>query len=620
MPSSSTPVSQDLAPEGGATNTIGIGTWLAAGLKLIPELPILVPGLLRLAVLRPHQTGSIGLSFERCAARHATRPALRFEDRSWTYAELNAWANQLAHRLKQAGVKSGEAVGLLMENRPEVLAYTLGIVKLGATVTLLNHNLRGEALAHTLRITGPRIVVLGQECEDAALSLQGDHPAPHPITWWWDGDGGQAPHGWSNLRADMAHAPTSDLPETAQITLKQPAFHIFTSGTTGMPKASVMSHYRWHRCMYGLGVLGLRLRQDDVLYCALPLYHNNALTVSWGATVGSGACLALARKFSVSGFWADIDRHRATAFTYIGELCRYLLNQPPKPDDARHGVRAMIGNGLRPDIWTAFQQRFGIQHIAEFYAASECNLAFVNALNMPASAGMCPLSFAIAAFDVAQEQPIRTAGAQGFMRPVSKGEVGLLLTEITDKAPLDGYTDAKATEAKVYRNVFKAGDAWFNTGDLVRDQGFGHIQFVDRVGDTFRWKGENVATTEVEAALCKQAGIQEAVVYGVQVPGADGRAGMAALQLDEGVHTIDGRALMDGLREALPRYAVPLFLRLRDTHEVTATFKHRKVELKREAFDPAQVDDALWVLTPAGYTPLSKEHLLAIESGQFRFE
>ena len=599
--------------------TIGLLTWLGAGLRMAPELPILVPGLLRLAFLRPHQTGSIGLTFERQTARHPDRPALRFEDRVWTYQELNAWANQLAHSLKQAGVRTGDAVGLLMENRAEVLAYTLGIVKLGATVTLLNHNLRGDSLAHTLRITGPRIVLLGAECEDAAHSLSPEQLAAHPITWWWDGDG-PAPHGWKHLRNEIAKAPSTNLPETAKITLKQPAFHIFTSGTTGMPKASVMSHYRWHRCLYGLGVLGLRLRQDDVLYCALPLYHNNALTVSWGATVGAGACLALARKFSVSGFWGDIDRHRATAFTYIGELCRYLLNQPPKPDDARHGVRAIIGNGLRPDIWPAFQQRFGIKHVAEFYAASECNLAFVNALNMPASAGMCPLSFAIAAFDVAEEQPIRAQNGQGFMRQVGKGEVGLLLTEITDKAPLDGYTDAKATEAKVYRNVFKTGDAWFNTGDLVRDQGFGHIQFVDRVGDTFRWKGENVATTEVEAALCQQAGIQEAVVYGVQIPGADGRAGMAAVQLDEGVHTVDGAALMAGLKATLPKYAVPLFLRVRDTHEVTATFKHRKVELKREAFDPAQVSDALWVLTPTGYTPLSSEHLNAIQSGQFRFE
>jgi acyl-CoA synthetase (AMP-forming)/AMP-acid ligase II len=619
MPSTPPVNTTTLAPDRAATPaTIGLGRWLSAALRTAPDLPILVPGILKLALTRPHHTGSIGLTFERRTARQPQAAALRFEDRSWTYAELNAWANRVAHRLKQAGVKPGDAVGLLMENRAELLAYTLGIVKLGAITTLLNHNLRGESLAHSLRITGPRIVIAGVECEAAVRSLDEGHSPGYTPTWWWDGDG-PVPEGGLDMRALLHGAPEANLPETGQILLKQPCFHIFTSGTTGMPKASVMSHYRWHRCMYGLGVLGLRLRADDVLYCALPLYHNNALTVSWGAAVGSGACLALARKFSASGFWTDVRRHRATAFTYIGELCRYLLNQPPKPDDAQHGVRAIIGNGLRPDIWEAFQQRFAIQHIAEFYAASECNLAFVNALNMSGSAGMCPLSFAIVGFDVGTEQPMRDPG-DGLMRKVDKGGVGLLITEITDRAPLDGYTDAKATEAKVFRNVFKAGDAWFNTGDLVRDQGFGHIQFIDRVGDTFRWKGENVATTEVEAALCQQAGIQEAVVYGVQVPGADGRAGMAAIQLAEGVNTIDGPALMTGLREALPRYAIPLFLRLRDAHEVTATFKHRKVELKREGFDPAQVSEALWVLTPEGYTPLTPSHLQAIRAGQFRFE
>lgn len=613
----------NLTPPEPATGVIGWGDWISALLRTAPDLPRLLPGLVRLAWMRPHQTGSIGLTFEARAARHPERTALRFEDQAWTYRELNAWANRVAHGLRHAGVRAGDAVGILMENRPEVIACALGIVKLGATATLLNHQLRGESLAHSLRITRPRIVLVGQECEAVARSLP-EGAAPEGIAWWWDGDQ-PAPAGWTDLRQACAQQAEANLLETAQIVLSQPCFHIFTSGSTGQPKASVMTHYRWHRCMLGLGVLGLRLRRDDVLYCALPLYHNNALTVSWGATVGAGACLALGRKFSASGFWRDIERHRATSFSYIGELCRYLLNQPARPDDAHHGVRAIIGNGLRPDIWEAFQQRFGIAHVAEFYAASEGNLAFVNALNVPRSAGMCPLSYAIVAFDVAEERPIRD-GAQGLMRRVDKGQVGLLLTEITAKAPMDGYTDEKATATKVLRDVLQPGDAWFDTGDLVRDQGFGHIQFADRVGDTFRWKGENVATTDVEAALCAQPGIEEAVVYGVQVPGADGRAGMACLRLRPGVGDLDGAALMHGLREALPRYAVPLFLRLRDHQAITATFKHRKVELKREGFTPpASADeqgtqDTVWVLTPAGYLPLQAQALADIQAGRFRFE
>ena len=615
-PSSPAPA---LPPEADpAPSAIAWGDWLRALLRTAPDLPRLLPGIVRLALLRPHQTGSIGLTFERQARRHPDRIALRFEDRSWTYAQLNAWANRIAHSLQRAGLQPGQAVGILMENRPEVIACALGIVKTGGIATLLNHHLRDEAQAHSLRITGPRIVIVGQECEAVVRSLPEAASGELAPRWWWDGSEA-APAGWTDLRQACTESPEGNLAETARIVLRQPCFHIFTSGSTGMPKASVMTHYRWHRCMLGMGQLGLRLRQDDVLYCALPLYHNNALTVSWGATVAAGACLALGRKFSASGFWLDIRRHGATAFSYIGELCRYLLNQPVRPDDAGHGVRAIIGNGLRPDIWGAFQQRFAIEHIAEFYAASECNLAFVNALNVPRSAGMCPLSYAIVAFDVAEERPVRE-GPQNLMRKVEKGGVGLLLTEITDKAPMDGYTDERATASKVLRDVFRRGDAWFNSGDLVRDQGFGHIQFIDRVGDTFRWKGENVATTEVEAALCAQAGIEEAVVFGVQLPHADGRAGMAALLRREDAPALDGRALMLGLRQTLPRYAMPLFLRLRSQHALTSTFKHRKVELKREAYLPNDADEPIWVLTPEGYVPLGAEALAAIAAGRFKFE
>jgi len=362
--------------------------------------------------------------------------------------------------------------------------------------------------------------------------------------------------------------------------------------------------------MAGLGQLGLRLNADDVLYCPLPLYHNNALTVSWSAVIGAGACLALSRKFSASRFWDDIRATGATSFCYIGELCRYLLNQPERASDTDHKVRTIIGNGLRPDIWAQFQHRFGIKHIAEFYTASECNLAFVNAFGFEGTAGYCPLPHAIVSFDVENEQPIRHV-VDNTMTREGKGGIGLLLTEITDKAPLDGYTDAKATQAKVFRDVFKKGDAWFNTGDLVRNQGFGHIQFVDRVGDTFRWKGENVATTEVEAALGCIDGIHEAVVYGVEVPGADGRAGMAAICWNDSKGGLDGVALAQALYKALPKYAVPLFIRVREEHEVTATFKHRKVELKRQGFDVDKVSDALYVLGDAGYELMHAEHQVA---------
>jgi acyl-CoA synthetase (AMP-forming)/AMP-acid ligase II len=361
----------------------------------------------------------------------------------------------------------------------------------------------------------------------------------------------------------------------------------------------------------------MRLRGDDILYCPLPLYHNNALTVSWGAVLGAGAALAIGRKFSASRFWDEVRRHRATAFCYIGELCRYLLNQPPTSRDRDHAVRVIVGNGLRPEIWDAFQQRFGIELISEFYGASESNLAFANGFGLSRTAGFCPLPFAVVAFDAEAEAPCRDA--QGFMRKVGKGEVGLLISEVTEKSPFDGYTDSRATESKLLRDVFKAGDVWFNTGDLVCNQGMRHIQFADRVGDTFRWKGENVATTEVEAAFNQFEGLDQACVYGVQIPGTDGRAGMAALTL-MAPERFDGAVLARHLTARLPAYAVPLFVRLRAQQETTSTFKFRKVELKREGFDLQQIDEPLYVLADRqrGYEPLTPQLHAQIHDGALR--
>ncbi len=507
----------------GAPTVVRLTDWIPAAWRTVRhDVRLLLKGLIGLLRLRPTRLGSIGQTFAQQAARHPERPAVVCGDRRWSYAEFNTWANRCAHALKAAGVRPGDAVGILLDNRAEVLAWVLGTVKLGAVATLLNTQQRGEVLAHSIRLTHPALLVVGEACGEALHSLPPEERRTLCERWWWDGDS-LPPEGLSWARGHLTVAPPHNPPETADIRLHQPAFHIFTSGTTGLPKASVMSHYRWHRCMTGMGIMGLRLRPDDVLYCPLPLYHNNALTVSWGAVVGAGASLVLVPKFSASRFWDDVRRYQATSFCYIGELCRYLLNQPERSTDRQHRARAIIGNGLRPEIWDAFQQRFGIGHIAEFYTASECNLAFINALGLPRTTGLCPLSFAIVRMDMDTEQPKR-AGRRQLMARVNRGEVGLLITEITDRAPLDGYTDAKATEAKVLRNVFKQGDAWFNTGDLVRHQGLHHMQFVDRLGDTFRWKGENVATTEVEGVLAHQAEVAEAVVYGVTVPGADGRA------------------------------------------------------------------------------------------------
>ena len=600
-----------------STDRVSLRELLRGVARSLPDSLTINKGLLNLALAKPDKKQSIGLVLEDHARRSPDRTALKFGDRQWTYAEFNAWANRIAEQYRRDGVGSGDVVGILSENRPDVLACVAAAVKLGAIAGMLNHNQRGEVLTHSIRLIKPKVIVIGEGSAEA-LATTPYGPGAEGIRHYSMGTE-DVPAGYQDIDRVTADLPASNPASTPEVQLKQPCFYIFTSGTTGLPKASIMTHYRWVRSMAGVGQMALRLKPEDVIYLPLPLYHNNALTVTWSAALGAGCCVALASKFSATRFWDEVRHFEATAFCYIGELCRYLLNQPPSAADRQHRVRVIVGNGLRPEIWDDFQQRFGIENINEFYGASECNVAFINAFGARRSAGFCPLSFAVVEYDAENDRPRRND--QGFLQRVPKGGVGLLISEVTDKTPYDGYTDAEASKKKLLDNVFRQGDCWFNTGDLVRDQGLRHIQFVDRVGDTFRWKGENVATTEVEAALTSFPQIEQAVVYGVEVPNTDGRAGMAALTLKPEVNQLDATGLARHLQAALPAYAIPMFLRLRETQETTGTFKYRKVELKLEGFDPAKVSEPLYALLDRerGYERLTAAGFGRIQRSEIRF-
>jgi fatty-acyl-CoA synthase len=399
---------------------------------------------------------------------------------------------------------------------------------------MLNYHQRGKVLAHSIGLLNAKAIVAETDLVDPINESGADTPGPITL---------------DELERLAATAPTNNPAATAAVLAKDKAFYIFTSGTTGMPKASVMTHYRWLRALAGCGGLGVRLTSRDTLYCCLPLYHNNALTVAVSSVLNSGATLALGKSFSASKFWDEVIRYDATAFVYIGEICAYLLNQPPKPTDRQHKVRVIIGNGLRPAIWDEFTERFGIERVCEFYAASEGNTAFLNVFNVDKTTGICPSPVAFVEYDDETGEPKR--GEDGRVRKVKTGEPGLLLSKVSSFQPFDGYTDREASEKKLVRNAFREGDVWFNTGDLMRSQGFVHAAFTDRLGDTFRWKGENVATTEVEAAVSTDPQVEEATVFGVEVPGTGGRAGMVAIQLKEG-QEFDGRALAKAGFEHLP--------------------------------------------------------------------
>lgn len=603
-----------------ANKTVSLLEISSGMLNTVPELPAIGKGLRTMLKAKPDRAMSIGLLLEQQAQRYPAAAAVKFEDRVWSYASFNGWVNRIAALFAKQGVVSGDVVAIISENRPEMLACIAATVKLGAIAGMLNYNQKDEVLTHSIGLIKPKIIVAGDESVAALATTPYCPEQAQSIKHYWISESEHTPPaGYQSLEAETEYLPSVNPQSTQQVLLKQPCFYIFTSGTTGMPKASVMTHLRWLKGGSGMGLLTARLRRSDVFYVPLPLYHNNALTVSWGSVLTSGACFALTRKFSVSKFWDEVQHFNATGFCYIGELCRYLLSRPKSPQDRLHKVRVVVGNGLRPEIWMEFKERFGIERICEFYGASECNLAFVNSFDVDCTAGFCPYPFSVVEVDPETEEPKRNP--DGFMIKVPKGGVGLLITEISDLAPFDGYTDSSASNKKILRNVFKPDDQWFNTGDLVRDQGYRHIQFVDRLGDTFRWKGENVATTEVEAAFKHVEQVEQAVVYGVQIPNTDGRAGMAALTLEEHHEKFDVNHVAQILVDALPAYAIPLFLRIREEHEITGTFKNRKVELKKQAYDPAQVDEPLYRFDSEQktYVPMDQDTYAKIQSGEIRF-
>ncbi len=565
---------------------------------LLKDAPVIARGAVIAGLTRRSAKTSVGRVLQNRAARHGDRVFIRFEDETVTYRQANETANRYAAVLAARGVRRGDVVAVMMTNSARMLLLMLAVVKLGATAGLLNHHHRGKVLAHSVELLRAKILV-GEDDLLAAVNESGAQVAL-PITI-------------DELDRLAADAPTENPAATSSVLADDDAFYIFTSGTTGAPKASVMTHYRWLRSLGGSGAIGMRLRRHDTLYCCLPLYHNSALTVGVSSVLGAGATLALGRSFSASRFWDEVIHYDATAFLYIGEICRYLLNQPEKDTDRKHKVRVIAGNGLRPDIWDAFTDRFNIPRVFEFYGASEGNTGFINIFNVPRTAGICPTAIAFVEYDPETGEPVRDHN--GRVRKMRGGQPGLLLSKVSSKQPFEGYTDAKASEKKLVRNAFRDGDVWINTGDLMRPQGYRHAAFVDRLGDTFRWKGENVATTDVEAAVSADPGVEAVTVFGVQVPGADGRAGMAAVVLKEG-QQFDGKALANTVYEQLPGYAVPLFVRVVDSLEQTSTFKSKKSGLREQGYGP-EVQDPLYVLQgqDEGFVPFYNDYPDEVAAG-----
>ena len=553
---------------------------------------------------------------EELSETYGDAPALLSDRETLTYRELAARANRYARWALELGVARGDTVCLMMPNRPEYLAIWLGVTRIGGIVSLLNTSLSGAALAHCITIVAPKHIIVAAELSGAVESACA-RLAIAPRIWVH----GASAHGAlahvadKNPRIDRAIERQSGArlsgAELRPVTIEDRALHIYTSGTTGLPKAANISHHRllmWSHWFGGMMDTG----PGDRMYDCLPMYHSVGGIVAIGAVLVNGGSVLIREKFSARQFWDDVRRFDCTLFQYIGELCRYLVQAPPHPDEREHKIRIDCGNGLRPDVWSAFKDRFQIPQILEFYAATEGNFSLYNAEGEPGAIGRIPpflarrLSTALIRFDIEKAEPVRDA--DGFCIRCSADQVGEAIGRIPPSASsslprlrgrvrggaagrFEGYTSARDSQKKILRDVFEPGDAWFRTGDLMRRDERGFFYFVDRIGDTFRWKGENVATSEVAEAMTECPGVLEANVYGVTVPNTDGRAGMAAIVVDGRFDLAQLRAHLAG---RLPDYARPLFLRILGAMEITATFKHKKSDLARLGFDPALTDDAIY--------------------------
>lgn len=559
---------------------------------------------------------------EELAARYRNELALLSGRENFTYGELFERSNRYSRWALQEGIQKDDTICLLMPNRPEYVAIWVGVTRVGGVMALLNTNLVGSSLAHCIDLVGAKHIVVAAELIDMLRTAQPLLKTNPKI--WLHGETDEN-HPRIDRAVEVLSGQALDSTERRAVTIEDHALYIYTSGTTGLPKAANVNHYRIMLASYGFAGV-MNTSASDRMYNCLPMYHTVGGLCAIGSLLVAGGSVFLRERFSAREFWDDIVRHDCTMMQYIGELCRYLVNSPPSPNETRHRLRLACGNGLRPDIWEEFKKRFRIPLILEFYAATEGNVLMFNFEGKTGAIGRLPwyiesrFPTALVRFDVEKEQPIR--GPDGFCIACGPDEIGEAIGKIVNDPErpggrFEGYARKEESEKKILRDVFKKGDAWFRTGDLMRKDKRGYFYFVDRIGDTFRWKGENVSTTEVAEAINKLPGISDTNVYGVHVPGHEGRAGMAAIVCED----CDLEKLYRHLQTLLPEYARPLFLRIRKKIDMTATFKQRKVDLVEQGFNPLLITDPLYFNdTKAGrFVPLDAALYERIESGQIRF-
>jgi fatty-acyl-CoA synthase len=559
---------------------------------------------------------------EERASQAGDSPALLSDGGSMTYRELDRRVNQYARWALEAGIAKGQVVCLLMNNQPEYLAIWLGITSVGGVVSLLNTNLPGLSLARCIEIVSAQHVIVSTEL---AARLAGAIAAMAGDRKIWVHGGEHDSHSRLESSVDRLPGGPLDPKERRPPSVQDHALYIYTSGTTGMPKAVNVSHARimqWSHWFAGM----MGARPADRMYNCLPMYHSVGGVLAPGAILAAGGALVMRERFSASHFWSDVVRWDCTMFQYIGELCRYLLHTASTTNETEHRIRLACGNGLAPEVWDKFKERFAIPRILEFYAATEGGVSLFNVQGKVGAIGHIPAYLshrfapALVTFDVEKGEPARNA--EGFCVRCATNQPGEAIGRVSNDREnfgnrFEGYTSEEASESRILRDVFEPGDRWVRTGDLMRKDDQGYFYFVDRIGDTFRWKGENVATSEVAAAICAFPGVKHANVYGVAIPKSEGRAGMAAIV---SVGPLDLAGLRQHLASYLPIYARPLFVRIKSDVEVTGTLKYSKAELVHQGYDPGVSDEAVYFdnAESGSFTRLDQEIYERIQAGEVR--
>ncbi|XP_069177314.1 long-chain fatty acid transport protein 4 isoform X4 [Procambarus clarkii] len=569
---------------------------------------------------------SVPKIFQEVVRKNRNKVAFYFEDETWTFQQVDELSNKVGNYFAAKGVKHGDPVALFMENCVEYVCIWLGLTKIGAIPALINYNLRFDSLKHCINVAACKAVICGANIQAAlAEARESDDLSNLPVYVFGTGENELILKDAVNMDVGIKESPSTTPPQIDSVNFSDKMVFIYTSGTTGMPKAAVIKHSRGVLAVTA-GLCMIDIKPNDVIYTPLPLYHLASGILGSGLAILDGIPVVIKRKFSVSAYWNDCNKYGCTVAQYIGEICRYLLNTPEKPEDKRHNIRLMFGNGLRPNIWKDFQSRFSIPRISEFYGSTEGNANIINMDGKPGAVGfvsvLFPSVYPVALIKVDEDTREVVRDANGMCILCKPGEPGEFIGKIVKDDPVrdfHGYADDSATKKKIVRDVFKKGDYAFLSGDILMMDEEGYLYFKDRTGDTFRWKGENVSTNEVEAVISKVAGHADVVVYGVEVPGAEGRAGMAAIL--DGEVSLNLEELYAGVMRALASYARPYFVRIAKELEMTGTYKLKKIAIQKEGFNPNVIKDKIYFLDAKKkeYVPLTIDLYDKIVSGEVRF-